>query len=124
MAGYLIGLGFLGFAGWLWWHHRFPSTSTPLTGTVEEEVFRVSTKTGRKSRSYGPRVSYIHPGTGTESILEPVSFGRRRFVAGEPVDLAYDPESGEVTRPDPPSWRETAVLVAVGVGFILAEWRG
>jgi hypothetical protein len=124
MAGYVIGLGFLAFTTWLWWDNRFPRGAVPLTGTVLEEVSRKSTQTGRNTYTYGPRVSYIHPRTGAEAVLEPVSFTQSRYTVGEQVLLAYLPDTDRVTRPDPSSVAQLTLLVLVGVGFLLAGWFG
>ncbi len=93
-----------------------------MVGVVLEEVSRKSSQTGRKTRVHAPRVAYRHPRTGAEQVLEPTSFGQERFTPGAPIELVYDPAADAMRRPDANPWRAAVVLIAVGVGFVVAQW--
>lgn len=121
MAGYLIGTAFLLFAARTAKTSRLRAGETVWPGTVLEEVSRTSTQPGRRTRVHAPRVGYADPATGRHATLEPTSFDTRRFAPGDPVELAHDPATGAVRRLGTTTTKDTVVLVAVGVGFILAQ---
>ena len=122
MAGYIIGLGFIVFAVWHWRSNRAPAGATEFTGTIVEEVSRRSSQTGRRSLMYAPRVAFQHPSTGAEEVYEPSRFGGERFAVGERTALYYDPQKDSVGRPLDRPFRETAIIVIVGVGFFAAQY--
>ena len=122
MAGYIIGLGFIVFAFWRWRSNRAPAGAIEFTGTIVEEVSRQSSQTGRRSRMYAPRVSFQHPKTGADEVYEPSRFGGERFAVGERTALYYDPQNDSVGRPLDRPFRETAIIVTLGVGFLAAQY--
>lgn len=65
---------------------------------------------------------FRHPKTGAEEIYEPSRFGGERFAIGERTALYYDPQKGAVDRPLDSPFRETAIIVIIGVGFLAAEY--
>jgi hypothetical protein len=121
VAGYVIGTGAVAFAVWLWWSGRVPAGAVRVPGTVIEEVSRRSSQVGRRTVMHAPRVAYVHPRSGVESVFEPSAFGQHRFAPGQPIDLVYDPAK-DVVRLPAQSLRGPIVMLLVGVGFFVAEW--
>jgi|GEM_PF-6898937 len=122
MAGYVIGAVFLLFAGWRLWTDRVPSGALRFSGTVVEELKRKSPTTGRRDHTYAPKVSYQHPKTGASEVYEPSRFGQERFETGSRTELIYDPEKDRIYRAAERPIRDTIVLVAVGLGLMVAQY--
>jgi len=122
MAGYIIGFGFVLFAI-VRLNSRMPKPSdTKFTGTIIEELSKVSGSTGRRDLGYAPRVSYIHPKTQLQETYEPSSYGSARFVPGETTELAYSSSKNKIIRPLDNPFKETSVLLLIGVGLIVAQY--
>lgn len=122
MAGYIIGFCILAFAVWRVYTHRAPGGSIAFDGLIVDEVSRESRKSGRKNLLYAPRVAFRHPTTGHDGVYEPTRFGQHRFTVGSRTPLVYDPATDRVFRPLDRPIRETLVLVALGVFFIVAQF--
>ena len=122
MAGYIIGLGIIVFAVWHLRSNSAPAGAIEFTGTVVEEASRRSSQTGRRSLMHAPRVAFQHPKTGADEVYEPSRFGGERFTVGKRTALYYDPHKDSVGRPLDRPFRDTAILVILGVGFLAAQY--
>jgi hypothetical protein len=71
---------------------------------------------------YAPRVRYQHPKTGVDEVYEPSRFGGERFSVGERTALYYDPRKDLVGRPLDRPIRDTAILLIVGIGLMVAQF--
>ena len=122
MAGYVIVIGLLAFAAFQLWSHRTPSGGVHVEGTVIEELSVKSTKPGRRTRLYAPRVAYVDPRSGRQETFEPSAFGSARFSAGDPATVIVDSDRDRVTRPMDRPIRDTALFVLLGTGMIAAQF--
>lgn len=118
MFPYVVGGLIISFAAWNVFHHRTPRGAIEFSGTIVEELTKISGSSGSKSRVYAPRVAYQHPRTGTAEVYEPTRFELHRHTVGAQTPLVYDPVTDRLSRPLDRPVKDTLVLVGAGLFFI------
>ena len=125
MAGYIFGATFIAFALWRLKRDQLPEGGVIVTGTVTEElVFKSRLGGHRNQRSYGPKASYVHPVTRQTTTYTASRSSNHRHEVGNHIELMYDPKTDSVVHKLEKPVRDTAILFAIGIGFIAAGFFG
>ena len=125
MAGYIFGAAFIAFALWRLKRDQLPEGGIIVTGTVTEELVFKSRLGGHGNhKSYGPKASYVHPTTGQTATYIATRSSNHRHQVGNQIELMYDPKTDSVVHKLEKPVRDTAILFAIGIGFIAAGFFG